>query len=363
MNNCYGIILVFLLVACSPQATTSTFPEEEWTYQSLAEADVREDILEETLAFLEKNSFEDGIEEVVIVKGGKIVFEGDSVEKRHNIYSCSKAFTSLVMGLLAEEGRIEITDPVHKTLPELAPLYPDLTWRHFATMTSGYSGAGISRWNEENSDWSWTPYEPEEPHFAPGTHYEYWDEAQMMFGKGLTTVLQGTMYEYLDQRIMKPIGIQKWSWGTEQKLSNGTPINNGCTGVTLHAKDLARFGLLFLNEGRWGDQQLIPPNFAQQAIAVQVPVSVPLFPGERASAKGSGSYGYNWWVNSEDGLSGMPDAPMRAAYLSGLNHNICMIIPDWDMVIVRMGDDKNPIRPKYEVWNEFLGMLGEGIAL
>jgi len=77
--------------------------------------------------------------------------------------------------------------------------------------------------------------------------------------------------------------------------------------------------------------------------------------------KGSGSNDFNWWVNSPDGLSRMPDAPLGTAYLSGLNHNICCIIPEWDMVIIRMGDDKNPPEGKHVVWNTFLKKVGEAL--
>lgn len=88
--------------------------------------------------------------------------------------------------LLIDQKKVKLNDYAATYLSDLQALYPKVTLEHFATMTSGYSGQGRSRWNDENADWSWTPYEPESPHFAPGTHYEYWDEAQMMFGKVLT---------------------------------------------------------------------------------------------------------------------------------------------------------------------------------
>jgi hypothetical protein len=68
-------------------------------------------------------------------------------------------------------------------------------------MTSGYSAEGRSRWAGENADWSFTPYTPEKPHFVPGTHFEYWDEAQMMYGKVLTNILGKTMKEYLTEKL------------------------------------------------------------------------------------------------------------------------------------------------------------------
>lgn len=307
----------------------------------------------EALDYLKSKSFQDGIGEVVIVRNGKIIYEGDSVSKKHSIYSCSKVFTSTVLGLLIADNKVKLNDFAARYEPALAEFYPEVTLRHFATMTSGYSAEGRSRWNDENADWSLTPYTPEQPHFAPGTHFEYWDEAQMMYGKVLTNILGKTMKDYLAEKITDPIGMGEWHWDTEQQ-TNGIDINNGCTGVNVDARQLARFGQLFLNKGKWNGQQLLSEEWCAMASTNQVPATTPVYPGDRASAKGSGSYGFNWWVNSTDGLSRMPDAPLKVAYMSGKNHNVCCLIPEWNTIIVRMGDDPNPPDGKHVVWNEFL---------
>jgi CubicO group peptidase (beta-lactamase class C family) len=314
----------------------------------------------EALEFLKSKSSRDGIDEVVIVRNGKIIYESKNASKKHSIYSCSKVFTSTVLGLLIAEKSVSLDDYAAKFEPALSKLYPKVTLRHFATMTSGYSAAGRSRWSDENTDWSLTPYTPEQPHFAPGTQYEYWDEAQMMFGKVLTGILQKTMKEYLTEKITDPIGMGAWEWDTEKQV-NGIDINNGCTGVHVNSLQLARFGQLFLNNGRWNGKQLLPTKWVEMATSNQVPATTPVFQGDRSGAKGSGSYGFNWWVNSPDGLSKMPDAPLKVAYMSGKNHNVCCLIPEWNMVIVRMGDDENPPEGKHVVWNEFLKKVGESM--
>jgi CubicO group peptidase (beta-lactamase class C family) len=353
------MLLCFGLLACDNQS--SVFPGLDWEFSSPESQGVSDNVLEEALEYLASHSYQEKNNGLVIIRYGRVIYAGDSINRKNNIHSCSKGFTSLVLGLLAEEGELRLEDKVSVFLPELEEKYALVTWRHFATMTSGYSAQGISRWDGENSDWSRTPYVPDNPHFAPGEFFEYWDEAQMMFGKGLTEILGGSMQAYLDQKIMKQIGVEDWEWGIEQHTESGIPINNGCTGVKISASQFARLGLLFLNEGRWGGKALISQDFVQMATSVQVPISVPVHPGERDGAKGSGSYGFNWWVNSDQGLSAMPNAPPRTAYLSGLNHNMCFIVPEWDMVIVRLGDDKNPDLPKHKVWDGFFKILGKGI--
>ncbi len=353
------LTLIFLtLTACATHKTS--FPNPDWATATPKAKGLDEAKMLDALDYLKAKSFQDGIGEVLIIRDGEVVYEGKGVDTPRNIYSCTKSFTSTVLGLLVQEGKIKLDDPVARYEPALAALYPNATFRHFATMTSGYSGAGLSRWKEENADWSLTPYTPEQPHFAPGTHYEYWDEAQMMLGKALTNILQKTMKDYLTGKVTDPIGMGEWSWGTEQK-TNGVPINNGCTSVRVTARQLAKMGLLYLNKGNWNGQQLIPKAWCAMATTIQVPATTPVYAGDRAVTRGSGSYGLNWWVNSPDGLSRMPDAPLGVAYMSGFNHNVCAIIPEWNMVIVRTGNDKNPPEGKHVVWNEFLRRIGESL--
>lgn len=354
------LLPLLLLLSCSsePQQRPRSGDEELNNPEAVL---VDEEGLQKALEFLRSKSFADGIEEVVILKDGKLIYEGDSTRKAHNIYSCSKAFTSTILGLLIQDGVVQLDEVCANYEPVLLEQYSTVTFRHFATMTSGYSAVGRSRWNDENSDWSWTPYDPDVPHFAPGTHYEYWDEAQMMYGRVLTNILERPLKDFLTERITDPIGLGEWSWGTEQETAKGIPINNGCTGVKVNAQQLARIGQLYLNVGNWKGQQLLDSTWCKMALQNQVPAEIPVFPGDRASARGSGSYGFNWWVNSPDGLSRMPDVPLDVAYMSGLNHNVCALIPSWNMVVVRMGDDKNPPEGKYVVWNDFLKLLGEAL--
>ena len=321
---------------------------------------VDEKQLNKALQYLESKCFDDGIEQVLVIRDNRIIYQGSEVDVSHNIWSCSKSFTSTVAGLMLHEKRIALDDVVSDYDPSLREKYSKVTFRHFLTMTSGYSGKGRSRWNDENADWSWTPYDPDDPHFLPGSQFEYWDEAQMQLGRLLTLVLGRSMKEYLDEWVMGHMDFGDWEWHEEKDIG-GIPINNGCTNVHVNARQLAKMGILFLNRGKWDGKQLVPKQWCVAATEVQVPSSIPVYPGDRANLKGSGSYGFNWWVNSHDGLSKMPDTALNAAYMSGFNHNVCFIIPEWNMVVVRMGTDGNPPEGKHVVWNEFFKILGKGI--
>lgn len=353
-------LVIKALSACTGRQPDMIFPAESWERDTPANQQIDSQKMLDALDYLKSKSFEDGNEEVMIIRNGRIIYEGDSILKRHNIWSCSKSFTSTVLGLVIEDDLVRLDDHVHQYESLLEEKYPKVTFRHFTTMTSGYNAVGSTRWNGESEDWSWTPYDPGEPIFEPGTQYAYWDEAMMMKGRVLTRVLGKTMKDYFDEKVGNKIGFGEWKWHNEGEIE-GIPINNGCTNVIINATQLARFGHLYLNKGKWKGKQVIPESWVDRATNVQVPVTIPVADTDRKSARGSGAYGFNWWING--GLSAMPDAPAKTYYASGLNHNVCFVIPEWNMVIVRMGVDGNPPEGKYVVWNKFLKRLGKAVVI
>ena len=353
-----------LILACQEKRDIDpgqpvTFPGENWEHLSPRDQEIDESLLHQALDTLRSFCGKDGTHQTMIIRNGYVVFAGDSIFKVNNIYSSSKSVTSTVLGLLIEEGQCKLEDRASHWLPELDTLiYRDITLRHFTTMTSGYNAVGDSRWDEPSKDWSWTPYQPGKPIFAPGNNYCYWDEAQMMFGRTLTRIGGKQIKEIFQEKIGNRIGIGAFEWHAEKSI-DGTPINNGCTNVMWDATQLARFGLLYLNKGNWEGEQLIDSNWINAATQVQVPISVETADTDRKHLVGSGSYGYNWWINA--GKSGMPDSPQSLYYASGFNNNMCFVIPEWNMVVIRMGLDRNPEEPKFIAYNRFFRALARAI--
>jgi CubicO group peptidase (beta-lactamase class C family) len=356
------IITLFIFHSCPKNnSITTVFPGDKWDVSTPERQQVDPDKLEESLQTLKSFCGEDGIEEVLIIRNGYIIWQGDSVHNVHNVWSTTKSFTSTVLGLLVVQGNCSLSDHASGWEPLLDTIgYRNITLKHFTTMTSGYDAVGGSRWNEESEDWSWTPYVPGEPLFQPGHRFCYWDEAMMMFGRVLTRIVGKSLKEVFMEKIGIRIGMGEIIWGTEGEV-NGIAINNGCTGIELNALQLARFGWLFLNEGNWNGEQLISREWVREATSVQVPDTLLTADTDRKSTDGSGAYGYNWWING--GNAAMPDSPEGLYYTSGFNNNMCFVIPEWKMVIVRMGLDGNPEIPKHRAYNEFFRVLKESILI
>ncbi|MEM9920814.1 MAG: hypothetical protein AAF990_22130, partial [Bacteroidota bacterium] len=95
----------------------------------------------------------------------------------------------------------------------------------------------------------------------------------------------------------------------------------------------------------------------------QVAAQLLLANTDRKNIDGRGSYGFNWWVNgqSTNGAAAMPDTPAQTFYMSGFDNNMCFVVPEWNMVVIRMGMDGNPKQAKHLVYNKFFKTLKKGV--
>lgn len=320
--------------------------------------------LQEAVDYLENNSGSDGVNELVIVRDGYTIWKGSDIDKMHNVWSMTKSFTSTLLGLLIDDGKVTIDTRASEYVHELSETYSDVTLRHFATMTSGYVAVGDNP--ERSHGQSDTPFTPSaNPLFVPpGSKFAYWDSAVNQFANVLTQVAGEPIEELFRRRIAEPIGMnrEKWDWkGFEQEtmIINGGAGNKG-KGIHISAREMSRFGQLFLNKGKWCDKQLISETWVDSATTVKVPATLPLGHPQTSIDSGPGVYGYNWWVNGqENGKQKWPDAPLGTYSASGYNNNDMFIIPEWNMVIVRLGLDQSDFQITDEIYNTFLQKMGK----
>jgi CubicO group peptidase (beta-lactamase class C family) len=250
----------------------------------------------------------------------------------------------------------------------MAETYPDVTLRHFTTMTSGYYAVGDKTTGGYKHGPSSTPFKPAKtPLFEPpGSRYAYWDSAMNQFANVLARIAEEPIEDLLKRRIADPIGMDrsKWDWGDFGKVG-GIIINGGSGNGNKHmfisARELARFGHLFLNRGKWKDKQLISAEWIDAATKPHVPATMPV--EELSGADGRGTYGYNWWANGikADGKRKWPGAPVGTYSASGYNNNDMFVIPEWNMVIVRLGLDQSKFKINDSIYSAFLHKVGQAI--
>jgi CubicO group peptidase (beta-lactamase class C family) len=358
-------VLCVVFDASPTFGASGVFPGSEWE-ESRPEAEGVDSVkMQEAISLLGREVGSDGVRELVVVRNGRMIFKGDNIDKRHGVWSATKSFTSTVLGLLIEDGKCTLDTKVAEVLPALETNYPDATLRHFTTMTSGYRAVGDETTGSYKHGPSGTPFIPNpKPLFSPpGSRYAYWDSAMNTLGLALTKIAGRPIEDLFRQRVADPIGMKNWDWG-DYATVDGVVVNggsgNGNKHIFISAREMARFGLLFLHRGKWNGRQLVSEAWITQATSVQVPGSMPWAHPE-SDIDGRGVYGFNWWRNglTAHGTRHFPGAPEGTFWASGYNNNKCFVIPEWQMVVVRLGLDG---QAKDEVWNRFLMGVSKSIS-
>jgi len=346
----------------------TVFPARRWEQAEPESQYLDAKKLEAAVDYLRENSGPDGVKELVVVRNGYLIWQGPAVDKVHGIWSCTKSFTSTVLGLLIEDGKATLDTRAKDHLPAMATAYPDVTLRHFTTMTSGYRAANDEPRGGYRHGPSPTPFDPcSAPLFAPGAQYAYWDSAMNQFGNVLTRIAGEPVEGLFKRKIADPIGMDadEWDWGDFGKI-DGISVNGGSGNsnnhVSISARQMARLGHLFLNRGNWDGRQLISRSWVALATKPHVPASLALWPD--SGADGRGVYGFNWWANGvkADGKRKWPGAPPDTYAACGYNNNDMFVIPIWNMVIVRLGLDQRQRKITDAVYGEFLRRLGLAVA-
>jgi CubicO group peptidase (beta-lactamase class C family) len=327
-------------------------------------------VLNSALDYFNNNSHGTGSSEMVIVRNGYIIRQGESADAFHSLYSGTKAFTTTVMGLLIQQGVISsVENPVINYLPDLDDEYPeyaDITFKHLASFTSGYNAD-----NTPVANMQWGDPEkfltPLKPLASPGTKFQYFDPAIHQLGNILTITSGDTLENIFKTGIADVIGMTNWKWYHHGYYDNGKGTKivanflnpSGIYGGGIHITplDVARFGLLYLNRGNWNGKQILSSKYVDEATTNQVPVIL-----ETKSFDKRGNFGYMWYTNDigGDGTRAWPSAPPKAYTFQGNGRNYCFVIPEWNMVISRMSPpDQESMND--QIWEEFFYRLKPGI--
>jgi len=337
------------------------FPEKDWIVASPEDVGLDGRRVDEAMAAVARVSGGDGNRQCLVIRDGCLVWHGPEIDRVHSVWSCTKSFLSLTMGLLIDDGRCTLDTRAADLYPALEAEYPTVTLRHLVTFTSGYRPrAGSSRE---------APFEPASPLFAPGERFHYWWESYLL-ALLLTKVAGESLEDLFRRRIAEPIGLDpaswRWGdcgWGTFDEITGlrGVKVCGGSglygRGVSISARSMARVGWLVANGGRWGDRQLVSSAWIEESTRPQVPATTPAQDPAAWYAKLPGRYGYYWWTNGADasGRRLWPSAPERTFAMQGHENNICLIVPEWRLVLVRLGADQVLYGEEYD---EVLAALG-----
>jgi CubicO group peptidase (beta-lactamase class C family) len=270
----------------------------------------------------------------LVIHRGYVVAEWGDTASVDMTHSVTKTFLTTVVGLAVQKGLIrDVADPVRDYMPAGVDLFEaphnrPITWDHLLRQTSDWQG---TLWGKP--DWADRPEgKPDEwsnrKLFSPGTRYKYNDVRINVLALAALYVLRRPLPEVLREEVMEPIGASgMWRWyGYEnswieldgakvQSVSGGGHWGGG---MFIDAWDLARFGYLFLRNGKWKERQIIAEKWIRMA---------------RTPGSANAEYGYaNWFLNA--GRKPLPAAPESSVTFRGAGQNIVYVDWEHDLVVV-----------------------------
>lgn len=271
----------------------------------------------------------------IILKDGYIIASWGDTKRVDMTFSVTKSYLSTIAGLAVDEHLIKSVDD------QLGDYVWDgtfagthnskITWAHLLNQSSDWSGElwGCYDWADrpphEGGLDDWKNRKLNEP----GSTFEYNDVRVNLLAYSLLQVWREPLPMVLNEQIMSPIGASTtWRWfgyenswttvdGVKMQSVSGGGHSGG--GLFINTEDHARFGLLFLREGKWGDEQLISKEWIEKA-------STPSPSNE--------NYGFMWWLDPNGKNKGMSNISDKAFYAAGFGGNYIIIEPDYNLVVV-----------------------------
>jgi CubicO group peptidase (beta-lactamase class C family) len=282
---------------------------------------------------------------LAVVKDGKLAgewyFHGTGPDTAQEVYSATKSYTSTLVGMAIDDGKAKLSDPASRWIPE---------WK--GTASAGVTLRDLLS-NDSGRSWSLAQdyvqlvRAPDATAFGvgltqqhpPGTVWAYNNSAIQTLERVVAGTLGPDVPADAQQRIFGPLGMTHSRLTTDR---SGHALMY--MGLRSTCRDMARFGSLFLNQGRWNGRQIVSAKWVREATGAP---STPL----------NAAYGFLWWLNREGRIAGplaatslsgaadrrpqqgrlVPGAPEDLYWALGLGNQVIQVDPATKTVVVRLG--------------------------
>lgn len=252
-------------------------------------------------------------------------------------FSMAKSYTSALIGAAIADGHIKsVEEPITNYLTELKNKmgFDQVTIKHLLQMTSGIKanesyynplGQAAKLYYGRNLRGYLSKLKTD---YAPGTKFAYRSVNTQLLGLIVERATKKTVTDYMNEKIWNHLGAEyEASWSIDKK-KNGLEKTFCC--INSKARDFAKFGRLYLNEGQWNGQQLLPKNWITESTT-------------SAQKEGAvGYYGYQWWISP------------KGFYADGLHGQFIYVNRAKNLIIVRLGKSEGKMP-----WPNFFDQLSE----
>lgn len=235
-----------------------------------------------------------------------------TAESKHDLRSITKSVVSALIGIAHGEGKIQSLDePVVKWFPE----YPELdraerrrvTIAHALSMTSGFDWNEDVPYNDPRNDEIRMTRDAQPLRYAlarpfavePGSDFKYNGGLTQVLAAVLVRATKMSLQDYAKAKLFEPLGITDVEW-----VGNLAGMPAAASGLRLRARDLAKFGSLFLNGGKWNGKQVISADWVDRSTRRQFRFR----PRTGPDSGGEFGYGYFWWYSCFPSPAGLIEA-------------------------------------------------------
>src|SRR5215207_2524174 len=335
------LALPLVAAACTPgpDPDAPVYPGADWARRDAAEAGFDPAILEDIAAEAEANDSAC----LVVSRHGRIVadwyWNGTNADSTQEVFSVTKSFTSTLVGLAQADGDLALDD----SASEYVPAWAD-TPAAAVTVEDLISNDSGRHWDLQ-TDYLGLTSATNRTAFAvglgqdaaPGQVWAYNNAAIQTLDDVLSGATGHEPAAMAAERLLGPLGM-----ADSRMTTDGAGNTNTYFGLRSSCEDLARFGYLFLREGRWEDEQVVPAEWVEAATGS---------PSQEINA----GYGYLWWVNEEGPITGplnpmtveqaataphrrvVPTAPADMYWAQGLGGQVVQVDPGADTGVDRLG--------------------------
>jgi CubicO group peptidase (beta-lactamase class C family) len=282
---------------------------------------------------------------LVVVRDGKLAgewyFNGTGPNTAQEVYSATKSFASTLVGIAQDDGDLRIADSASRWIPQWrGNAARAVTVRDLLSMDSGRQWSVVSDYvglilAADRTAFAVGLAQAE----APGKVWAYNNAAVQTLQRVLTGTTGTNVATFAAQRLFRPLGMRHTTMTTDEAGNAGL-----FEGIHSTCRDMARFGVLMLNDGRWGSRQIVSRDWVEAATG-------------RPSTRLNAGYGYLWWLNRKGVLADpltatsvqsaagkttkrgrlAPGAPSDMYWALGLGNQLIQIDPGSRTVVVRLG--------------------------
>lgn len=304
-------------------SSISYFPDDEWAATTPEEQGMSSSILDDMIQHIEDVAAP--MHGLVVTRNGYIVKETYwgyyTNMSSHHIFSCTKSYTGTLVGIAIKEGFIDnVSQRVIDFFPGMTIENLDLrkeamTLEHVLTMTTGLD------WNEWNNSYA-DPTNMYNQMFGssnpiqffldlpmahdPGEQWMYTTGASHLLSAIIQETTNMTTREFAEEYLFDPLNMTIGAWNVDTQ-----GINNGGTQLFVTPQAMAKLGLLYLNNGTWDGQEILPEDWVAQASSAHANI----FPGM--------DYGYQWWIDTPDGTY----------HAAGSEGQYIFVVPEYNVVV------------------------------